>query len=175
MTTPRKTSLSSSLIDVRNIEKDTLSNQSYRKVVYTDAGEIQLVLMSLAPGETIPCETHKDVAQFIRVEAGHGLCKIGKEPKETYQIEDGTSLTIPSGIYHCFENTDKRQHLKLYSIYSPPEHPANRHQRRQPKEKTNKSAPIVARTSAGKRKISTSKKSTVESKRQRMTTRQSKK
>lgn len=120
-------------VDYRNLERDTIRNTLYRKVVHTVPGHMQLVLMSLKPGETIPWETHDDVVQFVRVEAGEGVCIVGrKQQREEYQLTDGTSLIIPNGTPHYFENTAQRRYLKLYTIYTPPEHAPNVEQSRQP-------------------------------------------
>lgn len=115
--------------DYRDIELDTLENDSYRKVVYTVKGLFQEVLMCLAPGETIPRETHPDVVQFVRVEAGQGKCIVdGSE----YLLRDGIAITIPNNSEHYFENTSKTTDLKMYVIYTPDEHVPRLHQRRQP-------------------------------------------
>lgn len=116
--------------DYRNIEKDTLANSDYRRVVYTVPRSMQIVLMSVAPGEDIPLERHARTTQFIRVESGSGECLIGRK---TFQLHDGTSITIPPGSTHRVINTSPTRPLQLYTIYTPPEHPANRRQRRQPK------------------------------------------
>ena len=106
-------------VDYRNIEHDTLRNESYRRVIYTVPGCFQNVLMSLAPGESIPSEVHRNAVQFVRVERGSGLCPVDRV---AYSLFDGIAITIPPGARHKFENTSKRQHLKLYVIYTPPEH-----------------------------------------------------
>ena len=115
--------------DYRDIELDTLTNDSYRKVVYTIKGLFQEVLMSLAPGENIPVEKHQHTVQFVRVEAGQGKCIVdGVE----YMLRDGISITIPNNTEHYFENTSKTSDLKMYVIYTPDEHRPRLHQRRQP-------------------------------------------
>lgn len=100
-----------------NIEKDTLDNNNFRKVLYT--GEhMQLVLMTLKPKEEIGIETHPTIDQFFRFEAGKGKCIInGNE----YQVKDGDSIIIPSGSEHNIINTGKEP-LKMYTIYTPPNH-----------------------------------------------------
>jgi mannose-6-phosphate isomerase-like protein (cupin superfamily) len=104
---------------VTNIEKKTLSNAYFREVLFT-APHMQLVLMALRPGEEIGLETHGDVDQFIRVEAGRGTAILdGKE----HALEDGSSVVIPAGTKHNVINTSQTDALKLYTIYSPPEHP----------------------------------------------------
>lgn len=102
---------------ITNIEKLTLENENFRKVLYT-AKHSQLVLMSLKPGEDIGEEVH-ELDQFIRVEAGSGKAVLdGVEHK----LEDGSSVLIPEGTKHNIINTSESESLKLYSLYSPPEH-----------------------------------------------------
>lgn len=102
-----------------NIEKKTLDNEYFREVLYT-AKHSQLVVMSLKPGEEIGLETHHDIDQFIRVEAGTGKSILDGDERP---IEDGTALVIPAGTEHNIINTSQTEHLKLYTVYSPPEHP----------------------------------------------------
>ncbi len=101
-----------------NIEKDTLENTNYRKVIFTGE-KIQLVLMSLKPGEEIPKETHKDIDQFIRIESGQAKAYIGEE---NFDLKDDDVIIVPSGKPHRIINTSKSEELKLYSIYANPEH-----------------------------------------------------
>jgi len=102
---------------VDNIEKLTLENERFRKVLYT-AKFSQLVLMCIQPGEDIGMETH-DLDQFLRIEAGVGTAILdGVE----HPIEDGSAIVVPAGTKHNFVNTSLDAPLKLYSIYSPPEH-----------------------------------------------------
>lgn len=104
---------------VTNIESRTLENENYREVLFTSKG-IQLVLMTIGPGDEIGLETHDDVDQFIRIEAGHGRAILdGRE----HALEDGSSVVIPAGTEHNIVNVSKSEPLRLYSIYSPPEHP----------------------------------------------------
>jgi mannose-6-phosphate isomerase-like protein (cupin superfamily) len=101
---------------ITNIEEATIKNDTFRKVLFT-AEHSQLVLMSLKPGEDIGAETH-GLDQFIRVESGRGLARLnGAE----YPLEDGTAVVIPAGIEHNILNSG-HESLKLYTIYSPPEH-----------------------------------------------------
>lgn len=101
-----------------NIEKATLTNRAYRKVLYTTT-EMQLVLMTLLPREYIDMERHEHTTQFIRVESGNGVAYIGQKK---YILKDGDALVIPSNTNHYIKNTGKNS-LKLYTIYSSPEHP----------------------------------------------------
>ena len=118
------------MADHRNIEKDTLKNNNYRKVLYTVPGKNQLVLMSLKPGEDIPKETHNKISQFFRVEKGKGLAIINNKK---YKLKDGMSIIIPPKAEHYIYNTSKTEDFKLYTIYSPDNHSPNKINRRQPK------------------------------------------
>lgn len=106
---------------ITNIENDTLKNNNFRKVIYT-AKKQQLVLMSLKPLEDIGMEIHKGVDQFIRIEKGRGVAVLNGD---TYALRDGVCIVIPSGVEHNIINTSKKNALKLYTIYSPPEHKPN--------------------------------------------------
>jgi mannose-6-phosphate isomerase-like protein (cupin superfamily) len=102
---------------VINIEKAAIENNNFRKVLYT-AKNMQLVLMSLKPGEDIGEEIHQ-LDQFLRIESGEGKAIVnGTE----YIIKDGFGIVVPSGTRHNFVNTSSRKPLKLYSLYSPPNH-----------------------------------------------------
>jgi mannose-6-phosphate isomerase-like protein (cupin superfamily) len=102
---------------VINIEKASIENDNFRKVLYT-APHSQLVLMSLLPGEDIGEETHT-LDQFFRVEKGIGKSVLnGVE----YPIEDGSAIVIPAGVKHNIINTSTEEPMKLYTIYSPPNH-----------------------------------------------------
>jgi mannose-6-phosphate isomerase-like protein (cupin superfamily) len=104
---------------VTNIEQDTLENKDYRRVLYTGRN-MQLVLMTLQPGEEIGLETHDEHDQFIRVEAGTGTAILnGKK----HDLSDGVAVVIPAGVEHNIINTSKREPLRLYTLYGPPEHP----------------------------------------------------
>ena len=101
-----------------NIEKETVKNKDFRRVLYTGKHS-QLVLMSLKPGEDIGAETHRDVDQFFRFEGGEGKVIIdGVE----HRVKDGNGVIVPAGARHNVINTSKLVNLKLYTIYSPPEH-----------------------------------------------------
>lgn len=101
---------------VVNIEKETLENANFRKVLYTDKNT-QLVLMSLAPGEEIGEEIHQ-LDQFIRIEGGTGKTILNDVE---YPIADGWAVVVPQGTKHNFVNTGSVP-MKLYTIYSPPNH-----------------------------------------------------
>jgi mannose-6-phosphate isomerase-like protein (cupin superfamily) len=102
---------------VTNIEKDTVENSNFRKVLYTGKNS-QLVLMSLKPGEDIGEEIHKDTDQFFRIDSGVGKVVINGTEQD---IKNGSAIVIPQGAKHNIINTGKEA-LKLYSIYSPPHH-----------------------------------------------------
>ena len=103
---------------VTAIEKETEKNTDFRRVLYTGTYS-QLVLMSLKPGEEIGEETHGDVDQFFRFEAGEGTVIIdGVE----HSVQNGDAVIVPAGARHNVVNASTRANLKLYTIYSPPEH-----------------------------------------------------
>jgi mannose-6-phosphate isomerase-like protein (cupin superfamily) len=100
------------------IEKETEKNTDFRRVLYT-AKHSQLVLMSLKPGEEIGEEIHGDIDQFFRFEKGEGKVIIDNVE---HRIKDGDGVIVPAGAKHNVINTSKRANLRLYTIYSPPEH-----------------------------------------------------
>ncbi len=102
-----------------NIEQLTVANKNFRQVLYT-APHSQLVLMSLLPGEEIGLEVHNDVDQFFRFEKGSGKIVLGGE--ETI-IGAGDAVIVPAGTKHNVINTSAAEELKLYTIYSPANHP----------------------------------------------------
>jgi mannose-6-phosphate isomerase-like protein (cupin superfamily) len=103
---------------VADIEKETLKNTDFRRVLYTGKFS-QLVLMCLKPGEEIGEEVHDDVDQFFRFEEGEGAVVIDDV---THAVKDGSAVVVPSSAKHNVLNTSKTANLKLYTIYSPPEH-----------------------------------------------------
>lgn len=99
-----------------NIERDTLENENFRKVIFTGKNS-QLVLMSILPGEEIGEEVH-NVDQFFRFESGSGKAIVdGKE----YLVEDGSAVLVPAGLKHNIVNTGSDP-LKLYTVYAPANH-----------------------------------------------------
>lgn len=102
---------------VTNIERDTMKNRNFRKVLFTGPHH-QLVVMNLKPGEDIGAEVH-DVDQFIRIEEGHGLVQMNR--KRT-RIQEDSAFVIPAGTKHNVINTSKDEELKLYTVYSSPQH-----------------------------------------------------
>ncbi len=101
-----------------NIEKDTIKNKNFRKVLYTSAYS-QLVLMSIKPKEEIGAETHEENDQFLRFEGGTGRVVIDDSK---YTVKDGDAVVIPAGARHNVINTSASEDLKIYTIYSPPHH-----------------------------------------------------
>lgn len=101
-----------------DIETDTTQNTFFRKVLYTGHNS-QLVLMSLQPGEEIGLEVHSDRDQFFRIEQGTGEVHIDGN---AITVKDGSAVIVPAGAEHNVINTSSDQLLKLYTIYSPPEH-----------------------------------------------------
>jgi mannose-6-phosphate isomerase-like protein (cupin superfamily) len=104
---------------ITNIEKDTVANEDFRRVLFTGS-HTQLVLMTIRPGEEIGVETHDEHDQFIRVEAGTGEVLLGGE---RHPLSDGSAVVIPAGVEHNVLNKSKDESLRLYTLYSPPEHP----------------------------------------------------
>ncbi len=104
---------------IDNIEELTLGNNNFRQVLSTN-GHSQLVIMSLKPGEDIGLEIHNDVDQFFRIDSGEG--KVIANGQE-YAISDGFAVVIPAGTEHNIVNTSETEDLKLYTVYSPANHP----------------------------------------------------
>ena len=102
---------------VTDIEKATKENNNFRKVLYT-AKNSQLVVMSLKPGEDIGEEVH-ELDQFIRIEEGVGKAVLNDVE---HSIEDDFAIVIPAGVKHNIINTSEDKEMKLYTVYSPPEH-----------------------------------------------------
>jgi mannose-6-phosphate isomerase-like protein (cupin superfamily) len=108
---------------VGDVERETLDNETFRRVLFT--GEhTQLTVMRLGPGEDIGLEVHPHLDQFLRIEQGQGRAELGRteEIEETYDVEDDWAIIVPAGTWHNVVNTGSGE-LKLYSLYSPPEHP----------------------------------------------------
>ena len=112
---------------VANLPQSTTSNTDFRHVVFTGK-HIQLVLMTLPPGQEIGQESHENVDQFVRVESGSAVLKLGEEE---HRLEPGVAVIIPAGVQHNVVNAGTEP-LQLYTIYAPPEHPAGTVQRTKP-------------------------------------------
>ncbi len=104
---------------IDNIETLSLENTYFRKVLFTWP-HLQLVVMSLLPGEEIGTEIHDKEDQFIRVEQGTAQAIVDGE---TSDLSDGMVVVVPAGAEHNIINTSKTESLKLYTIYSPKHHP----------------------------------------------------
>ncbi|SPF42192.1 conserved hypothetical protein [Syntrophobacter sp. SbD1] len=103
---------------VVDIEEKTSNNRNFRTVLFTTS-RTQLVVMNLRPKEDIGSEVHHDVDQFIRIETGEGKAVLnGKE----YPLKDGSAVVIPAGVEHNIINASAKEDMRLYSIYSAPEH-----------------------------------------------------
>lgn len=100
------------------LEQKTLENENYREVLFTGPNS-QLVVMSIAPGDEIGMEVHEEHDQFIRVEEGIGKASIGGEE---FDLKDGSAIVIPAGAEHNVWNVSDESKLKLYTVYTPPEH-----------------------------------------------------
>lgn len=104
--------------EVVRLETDTENNTHFRKVINTTK-LFQLVLMSLKPGEDIGLETHTG-DQFIRIDAGEATAELDGEATD---MSTGDAVIIPAGVKHNITNSSETKDLKIYAIYSPPEHP----------------------------------------------------
>ncbi|HEX4905048.1 MAG TPA: cupin domain-containing protein [Acidimicrobiales bacterium] len=107
-----------------NIEEATVGNTTFRTVLFTGK-HTQLTVMHLQAGEEIGLEAHEEIDQFIRVEEGSARVTMGRSKEtvdETHELEDDWAVIIPAGVWHNVINTGDGP-LKLYSLYSPPEHP----------------------------------------------------
>ena len=107
-----------------NIEEATVDNSTFRTVLFTGK-HTQLTVMHLQAGEEIGLEAHEEIDQFIRVEEGSARVTMGRSKEtvdETHELEDDWAVIIPAGVWHNVINTGDGP-LKLYSLYSPPEHP----------------------------------------------------
>ena len=102
---------------VDNIERATVENEDFRRVLYTGKN-LQLVLMTLPPGCDIGAEVHEDIDQFFRIEEGEGEIRIDGV---AHRVEDDFAVIVPAGARHNVINTGSRP-LRLYTIYGPPEH-----------------------------------------------------
>lgn len=105
---------------VGDIEKLTEKNKNFRQVLFTGK-HTQLVVMCLKPGEEIGNEVHQKVDQFFRIEAGDA--KFVFEGSEEHLVYDGDAVIVPAGTYHNVINASKKKKLRLYTLYSPPNHP----------------------------------------------------
>ena len=109
---------------IDDIERVTKENSTFRTVVFT--GEhTQLTVMRLGPGEDIGLESHPKLDQFLRIEQGQARVELSRTKDsidETRDVEDDWAVIVPAGVWHNVVNTGSGD-VKLYSLYSPPEHP----------------------------------------------------
>jgi mannose-6-phosphate isomerase-like protein (cupin superfamily) len=109
---------------VGDVEQATLQNTDFRRVLFT-GGHTQLTVMRLAPGEEIGLEMHPHLDQFLRLEQGSARVTLGRSQEsvdETHDVADDWAIIVPGGTWHNVVNTGDTD-VKLYSLYSPPEHP----------------------------------------------------
>lgn len=102
---------------IDNIEKLTEENSYFRRVLYT-GNHLQLVLMTLKPGEEIGAEVHEDRDQFFRIEKGEGEIVIDDNHSK---VKSDDAVIVPAGARHNLINTGDKP-LQVYTIYGPPEH-----------------------------------------------------
>ena len=109
---------------IADIEKATLENPHFRQVLFTGT-QVQLTVMTIPPGGEVGLEMHAGLDQFIRIEAGKAKVTMGRSKDqldEVHDVEDDWAAIIPGGTWHNVENAGDEP-LRLYSLYSPPEHP----------------------------------------------------
>lgn len=112
------------LIWAKNIEEETVNNTNFRTEKWTGSYS-QLTVMAIKPGEEIGLEVHPEVDQFLRFEQGKARVEVGTSKddlNEKYEVEDDWAIIVPAGVWHNVINTGDTD-LKLYSIYSPANHP----------------------------------------------------
>lgn len=105
----------------KNIQDDTIENDNFRKILFTSK-DLQLVLMSLKPGEDIGTEVHENIDQFFRVESGSGIVIFNDNE---FEIVKESAFIVPQGTKHNIKNTSETEELKLYTLYAPPRHNKN--------------------------------------------------
>lgn len=109
---------------VINIDQATKQNNTFRTALWT-GNHLQLTLMSINPGEDIGLEIHPNIDQFLRIEQGQGIAKMGSSKDNLNferRVSSGYAIFIPAGTWHNLINTGSGP-LKVYSIYAPPQHP----------------------------------------------------
>lgn len=108
---------------VINIEDATKENNNYRTTIWTGE-KLQVTVMSIQPGDDIGLEVHEGIDQFIRIEDGEGLCKMGPTEDDLnvqIKVSDDDAVFVPANMWHNIENTGAKP-LKLYTIYAGPDH-----------------------------------------------------
>ncbi|PJI08552.1 MULTISPECIES: cupin domain-containing protein [Clostridium] len=120
---------------VVNINEASIQNRNYRTALWTGK-YLQVTLMSIDVGDDIGLELHPDVDQFLRIEQGQGMVRMGRSKNNlSFQarVQDDCAIMVPAGTWHNLINTGNRP-LKLYSIYAPPHHPQGTVQKTKPSE-----------------------------------------
>lgn len=108
---------------VENVEEWTLANDNYRTTVWTGK-KMQMTLMSIQPGDDIGLEVHHGIDQFLRIEEGKGLCKMGDTEDNLIfvkEVSDDDAIFVPADMWHNVENIGDKP-LKLYTLYAGPDH-----------------------------------------------------
>lgn len=108
---------------VQNIEELTLQNSNYRTTIWTGK-KLQVTVMSIEPGDDIGLEIHQGIDQFLRIESGNGVCKMGPEKDKLpfiKKVAAEDAIFVPADTWHNVENTGTEP-LKLYTIYAGPDH-----------------------------------------------------
>jgi len=111
---------------IADIEQATLDNTNFRTVLWTGEHS-QLTVIQIGVGDDIGLEAHPDHDQFIRIEQGKARVELGPtedQVEETHDVEEDWAIIVPAGVWHNVVNSGDRE-LKVYSLYSPPEHPPN--------------------------------------------------
>jgi mannose-6-phosphate isomerase-like protein (cupin superfamily) len=109
---------------VININDASMKNNTFRTVIWT-GDHLQLTLMSINVGEDIGLENHPNLDQFLRIEEGQGVVQMGKNKQQLdfqRRVHEDSAIVVPAGTWHNLINTGNKP-LKLYSIYTPPQHP----------------------------------------------------
>ncbi len=125
---------------VVNIQQATRQNTAFRTTLWTGT-HLQMTLMSIPVGGEVGLETHPNLDQFIRIEQGHGLVRMGNSEANLnmqMNVMPGSGIFVPAGAWHNLINIG-RMPLKLYSVYAPPAHPKGTiHKTKQDAEKAEK-------------------------------------
>jgi len=133
---------------VGGIEALSLKNTFFRQVLFT-AKHCQLVVMCLQPGEEIGDEVHANVDQFFRIERGEA--KFVFDEKAERLVHDGDGVVVPAGTFHNVINASKTAPLKLYTIYSPPNHPDGTVHKTKAEAEAAEKTPAMSGQSTGRR------------------------
>lgn len=108
------------VVDIESMTKD---NENYRTTIWTGE-KLQVTVMSIEPGDDIGLEVHHGIDQFLRIEKGQGLCKMGPTEDNLnfeQRVKDDDAIFVPADTWHNIINTGDKP-LKLYTIYAGPDH-----------------------------------------------------